>query len=110
MKKIMVFILITVCIFSIVGCTSVNDNDQNKYTATITGIVKSTSEKSIMIENEYGRYDVTLNVKKQNSTTHFVVGDEVTVYYDGFILESYPMQITQVYEIVLKTPVKISRN
>ena len=36
--------------------------------------------------------------------THFNIGDEVVVYYDGNIAESYPMQINTVYAILLKEP------
>ena len=36
--------------------------------------------------------------------TNFNVGDEVVVYYDGMVAESYPMQINKVYAITLKTP------
>ena len=32
------------------------------------------------------------------------VGDEIVVYYDGTVAESWPMQINKVYAITLKTP------
>ena len=38
------------------------------------------------------------------------VGDEVTVYYDGNIAESYPMQINKVYAVLLKEPADRSVN
>ena len=36
--------------------------------------------------------------------THFSIGDEVVVYFDGNIAETYPMQINKVYAITLTTP------
>jgi hypothetical protein len=43
-------------------------------------------------------------VENKDSVTNFNIGDEVVVYYDGNIAESYPMQINTVYAITLKTP------
>ena len=40
----------------------------------------------------------------------FSIGDEVVVYYDGNIAESYPMQINTVYAITLKTPADRAEN
>jgi len=42
--------------------------------------------------------------------THFQIGDEILVYYDGNIAESYPMQIHTVYAITLKTPADREEN
>lgn len=72
--------------------------------AFITGIVKEAGENFILIENEDGEYVVSLTVENEDSMTHFSIGDEVVVYYDGNIAESYPMQINTAYAITLKTP------
>ena len=53
---------------------------------------------------------VSLDVENKDSMTHFSVGDEVVVYYDGFIAESDPLQINTVYAITLKAPAKRSKN
>lgn len=63
-----------------------------------------------MIKNEDGEYQVSLNVENKDSMTHFSIGDEVVVYYDGMIAESYPMQINKVYAITLKTPADRTEN
>ena len=63
---------------------------------SITGIVKETTDGAILIENENGEYWVSLNVENKDSMTHFSVGDEVVVYFDGNVAESYPMQINRV--------------
>lgn len=77
---------------------------------SITGIVNDTNENSILIKNEDGEYRVSLNVENKDSMTHFSIGDEVVVYYDGMIAESYPMQINKVYAITLKTPADRTEN
>lgn len=77
---------------------------------SITGIVKDTGEKAILIENENGEYWVSLNVENRDSMTHVSVGDEVVVYFDGMVAESYPMQINTVYAITLKTPADRAEN
>ena len=44
---------------------------------------------------------VSLDVKVKNCMTHFTIGDEVIVYYNGEITESYLAQVNTVYAIVL---------
>ena len=48
---------------------------------------------------------VSLDVENKDSYTDVSVGDEIIVYYNGEIAESYPLQINTVYAITLKTPV-----
>ena len=48
---------------------------------------------------------VSLDVENKDSYTDVSVGDEIIVYYNGEIAESYPLQINTVYAIYLKTPV-----
>lgn len=98
-----------ICVLSLGGCRRdlnyVIENEPN-----ITGIVKETMDKSILIENESGEYWVSLDVEYSDSMTHFSVGDEVVVYYDGNVAESYPAQINTVYAIILKTPADRTEN
>ena len=47
---------------------------------------------------------VSLDVENKDSYTNVSVGNEVVVYYNGKIAESYPLQINTVYAITLKTP------
>ena len=104
MKKLIVFVLAIVCVFGLVGCNNRSMHYIIENEPSITGIVKETNDTSILIENEDGEYWVSLNVEITDSMTHFSIGDEVVVYYDGNIAESYPMQINTVYAITLKTP------
>ena len=100
MKKLIVVLLI--CMLGLVGCNNRSMNYIIANEPNITGVVKEANEQSILIENEKGEYWVSLNVENKDSTTHFNLGDEVVVYYNGIIAESYPMQINTVYAITLK--------
>ncbi|MDR1131025.1 MAG: DUF4825 domain-containing protein, partial [Oscillospiraceae bacterium] len=76
------------------------------------GIVTQVYDNAILVsvnEGEDARgssalISVSLDVKLEDSMTHFSVGDEVIVYYNGEIAESYPAQVNTVYAIVLTSP------
>ena len=104
MKKLIALVLALICVLSLVGCNNRSMNYIISNEPSITGIVKETNENAILIENDDGEYWVSLNVENKDSVTNFNIGDEVVVYYDGNIAESYPMQINTVYAITLKTP------
>lgn len=75
----------------------------------VKGEVQEVHEQTILIEVNEGEearkssdlISVSLNVENADSITHFYAGDEVAVYYDGQIAESYPAQIHTVYAITL---------
>ena len=110
MKKIMALVLALVCVLSLVGCNNRSMNYIISNKPSITGIVKETNENAILIENDDGEYWVSLDVENKDSVTNFNIGDEVAVYYDGNVAESYPMQINTVYAITLKTPADRTEN
>lgn len=110
MKKMIALLLALVCVLGMVGCNNRSINYIISNEPSITGIVKETNDNSILIENEDGEYWVSLNVENKDSMTHFSIGDEVIVYYDGNIAESYPMQINTVYAITLKFPADRTEN
>ena len=110
MKKLIALVLALICVLSLVGCNNRSMNYIISNEPSITGIVKETNENAILIENDDGEYWVSLNVESKDSVTNFNVGDEVVVYYDGNIAESYPMQINTVYAITLKTPADRTEN
>jgi len=104
-KKLIVLALALVCVLGLVGCNNRNMNYIISNEPSIKGIVKETSEHSILIENDNGEYWVSLNVENKDGIySPIMVGDEVAVYYDGNIAESYPMQINTVYAILLQEP------
>lgn len=104
MKKALALLLALVCLLTLAGCDrrSMNYIIQNE--PSIQGIVTDTADTAILMENADGEYWVSLDVQNGDSMTHFSVGDEVVVYFDGNIAESYPMQITTVYAITLRNP------
>ena len=104
MKKALALLLALVCLLALAGCDrrSMNYIIQNE--PSIQGIVTDTTDAAILMENADGEYWVSLDVQNGDSMTHFAVGDEVVVYFDGNIAETYPMQITTVYAITLRTP------
>ena len=110
MKKLIALLLSLICLLGLAGCSNRSMNYIVANEPNITGVVKEANENAILIENETGEYWVSLNVENEDSMTHFSVGDEVVVYYDGNIAESYPMQINTVYAILLKEPADRAEN
>ena len=110
MEKLIALVLALVCVLSLVACNNRNMNDIIANEPNITGIVRKITNDAFLMENETGEYMVSLDVENKDSMTHFSIGDEVVVYYDGNIAESYPMQINTVYAITLKTPVDRAEN
>ena len=104
MKKWLILLGALVCVLSLVACDKRSMNYIIANEPDIVGIVKDINDNSILIENNNGEYWVSLNVENADSMTTFSIGDEVVVYYDGNIAESYPMQINTVYAIILRTP------
>ena len=110
MNRFLPLLLVLVCVLGLAGCGNRSMNDIIANEPSITGIVKDLGENAILIENDTGEYWVSRNVENKDSVTDFVVGDEVVVYFDGNVAESYPMQISTVYAITLKTPVDRTAN
>ena len=110
MNRFVSLLLVLVCFVCFAGCGSRSMNDIIANEPSITGIVKDIGENAILIENNDGEYWVSRNAENKDSLTDFVVGDEVVVYFDGNVAESYPMQISTVYAITLKTPADRAEN
>jgi archaellum component FlaG (FlaF/FlaG flagellin family) len=102
MKKVIALVLI--CLLTLAGCDRRSMNYIIQHEPSIQGIVTDTTDTAILLENADGEYWVSLDVQNVDSMTHFSVGDEVVVYFDGNIAETDPMQITTVYAITLRTP------
>lgn len=110
MKKLIILLCAVTSLLALAGCNQKSMNDIIADAPSILGIVKDTGNHAILIENKAGEYWVSLDVENKDSMTHFSVGDEVVVYYDGMIAESYPMQINRVYAITLRTPANRAEN
>ncbi len=81
----------TVYMFALSGCGRKSMDYMIENEANITGIVGDTNDNSILIENENGEYWVSLEIENKDNMAGFSIGDEVIVYFDGDIAESYPM-------------------
>ena len=98
-----VIFIITLIILT--GCLPINMNNVHKEPNFI-GVIEEVYDKSILVkvnENENISSDlvsVSLDLKLKDSITDFEIGEEVRVYYDGNIAESYPAQINNVYTII----------
>ena len=111
MKKYLLIVLSMISVLGLVGCNNKSLNYIISNESSITGSIKEVNESSILLENESGEYVVSLNVENSDGIySPIQAGDEVTVYYDGNIAESYPMQINKVYAILLKDPADRSVN
>ena len=84
---------------------------------SVTGKVKDIYENSILISFEDvqgysngAECTVSLDVEIKDSMTDFHIGDRVTVYFNGDIAESDPMQISTVYAITLLEPADRNEN
>lgn len=110
-KQHVAIIISVIMIICFSGCNNRSMNDIIENEPSITGIVTEVYDKyiQIYIKNEAYPYgadcSVSLNVVNPDGIYSPInVGDEVVVYYDGSIAESYPMQINTVYAITLLTP------
>ena len=111
MKKYLLILISIICMMGLAGCNNRSMNYIISNEPSMTGIINETNENSILIENESGEYWVSLQVENSDGIySPIMVGDEVTVYYDGNIAESYPMQINTVYAVLLKEPADRSVN
>ena len=104
MRKTIALLLALICLLTLAGCGPRSMNDIISNEPSILGIVRDTGDRAILIENENGEYWVSLDAENKDSMTHFSIGDQVAVYFDGNIAESYPMQISTVYAICLLQP------
>lgn len=72
---------------------------------SIKGKVIERMESSFVMEDENGtQYVVSKEVEYSDSYGAMVKGDIVVVYYDGTLLESWPLQMHHVYAVTLETP------
>lgn len=110
-KKVLWFISISIFIVGIILAylfkpMTMNDiYDKPNFKGTVLevsdgAILVSVNEDEDEIKSS-DKMSVSLNTKLKDSMTSFKVGDKVRVFYDGTILESYPVQIPTVYAILL---------
>ncbi len=110
MKKLITLVLTLACVLGLVGCSRTMDDIIAKE-PNVTGIVEEIHDNYIVMYSEKAdgypkgsRWSISLNVENKDSSTDIVVGDEVVVYYDKIVKETYPLQVGTVYAILVKTP------
>lgn len=87
-----------------------NMNDVIENAPSIQGSVTEVHESYMIIHFVTSGYPygadctVSLTPVFGDSYTDVSIGDEVVVYFDGNIMETYPLQLGTVYAITLKTP------
>lgn len=107
MKKFVSVMLFMLLFLS--GCTPKMNMNNVLDEPHFIGIVDEVSETSITVsvnedEEAYKSSDlivVSLNVEIKDGLSEYHIGDEVCVYYDGNIAESYPAQVNKVYAITI---------
>lgn len=112
MKNKIIPLIVTICVsvFVLSGCNkSLNYIIDNK--PSITGIVRKVNNGSVIMYSEtmvgypYGaEIIIPLDVEYKDSYTDVAIGNEIVVYYNGDIIETAPLQLGEVYAILLKTP------
>lgn len=107
MKKFLICLVVLSLI--LISCKAPMNMKNVVNEPSFTGIVTEVYDNSILVSvndgeevlNSSDLMVVSLDVELKDSMTTFNIGDEVTVYFDGTIAESYPAQINKVYAIVL---------
>ena len=100
-KLISILTTILLLCISLTACTNSLDYIKN-HSTSLTGIITSTHEHSIMLNTDTGLYSVALNITHPDSDTQFHAGDTVTVYFSGEMATSYPGQIFEVDAIIVE--------
>lgn len=109
MMKQNVLLLTALWVFCMTACARTM-NDVIGREPDFAGIVTEVSEEYILVhvdetEVEYENgpvVKVSLDVEIKDSYTHYVVGDEVFVYYNGNFVDGDPAVVDTVYALTLK--------
>ncbi|MBQ8611317.1 MAG: hypothetical protein IJ412_06365 [Oscillospiraceae bacterium] len=117
MKKRTVFVLVLACLFVLAGCSTKSMNYIIGHRPSVSGTVYEVREDSFLVYAEKAEgypngshWSFSLQPENADSYTAVVVGDEVTVYHDGNVMESDPLRVGKVYAITLINPADRSVN
>lgn len=110
-KRVIAMLATLLLLLSLVGCqrtlNQVIDTEPH-FTATVLEVCGG----GLLVEPDEGEdirrsgdlVSVSLDVEFEDGKSTYSVGDKVTVYYDGSAAESYPLQVTKVYAVLLVEP------
>ena len=101
-----------ICIlcFVLCGCTRTMDDIIQKEPSIKAEVIEVNASSFLMKDEEGTRYVIPKEVEYSDSYGGMVKGDIVVVYYDGTLLESWPVQMNHVYAITLLEPADRSIN
>jgi len=116
MKKFTALILALLLIFCLCSCSN-SMNYIISHKPSVTGIVTEVNgDYAIIRATDAAGYPgssdwhISLHPENADSYTDVAMGDEITVYFDGDVMETDPLQIGTVYAITLKTPADRAAN
>lgn len=111
MKRYIALMLMLTCLFTAVGCGRKDMNYIIANKSCVTGVVEEVHETHVILRAEEAEgypngtvWSVSLQAENKSSYTDLAVGDEITVYHDGNVMDSDPLQVGKVHAIVLITP------
>ena len=106
-----------IALFTLNSCPNTINMHNVHRQPNFTGIITEMFGNSILvrandgeeIKNSADLVYVSIDTILQGRSSYLMSSDEVTVFYDGVILETYPAQINKVYAILLISPSKRDR-
>ncbi len=99
MKKVLIFTIVLV-LLCLTGCGMNMNNVTDE--PSFTGKVLAIHAGSVIVDAEnIGQVSVTRKTTLPEGSPDVNVGDTVTVYFDGNIMETWPVQLGEVYAIVI---------
>ena len=110
MKKLIALVLALVCVLGLVGCNSKKDVPFDETGAFFVGKVVEINETTMLVEVTYkGNCGVSegnqvyVSTEKMagilNSDPEIVTDNYVRIEFDGSIMETYPLQLGDIYKI-----------
>lgn len=117
MKRFIALILSLTFVLVLVGCNNRSMNYIIENEPSVVGVVEEVHDDYVIMYSETAegypngsRWSISLTVENKDSYEDPVVGDEIVVYYDGNVMETYPLKVGTVYAITLKTPANRTEN
>ena len=112
MKRFISLILSLTFVLVLAGCNNRSMNYIIENEPSVVGVVEDVIMYSETAEGypNGSRWSISLTVESKDSYADPVVGDEIVVYYDGNVMETYPLKVGTVYAITLKTPANRTEN
>lgn len=106
MKRIMALILTLLCMLTAAGCgeTEPQEHAQAYFTAKILIVNENNVYVKLTDKGTSGisvgeEFYVTKNVSAQDGCPELAVGDFIKVYFNGEVMETYPLQLGKVFSI-----------